>query len=199
MMKVLNLYAGIGGNRKLWGNKHEITAVENEYDIALVYEKLFPNDKIVIDDAHQYLLDHYKEFDFIWSSPPCPTHSRMRLSLTKSEPVYPDFKLYQEIIFLKHFFKGTWVVENVTPYYKSLIEPTAIIERHYIWSNKSIGNLNISRGYKGRVVNQDKETLAAEYGFSLPKTTKNQRKMLRNAVDPRIGLHVFNNAQGEKD
>ena len=27
-MKILNLYAGIGGNRKLWGDEHEITAVE---------------------------------------------------------------------------------------------------------------------------------------------------------------------------
>ncbi|MFA5299721.1 MAG: hypothetical protein WC389_16170 [Lutibacter sp.] len=29
-MKILNLYAGIGGNRKLWGNNLEITAVEWE-------------------------------------------------------------------------------------------------------------------------------------------------------------------------
>lgn len=28
-MKILNLYAGIGGNRKLWPDDHEITAVEN--------------------------------------------------------------------------------------------------------------------------------------------------------------------------
>ena len=27
-LKILNLYAGIGGNRKLWGNEHDITAVE---------------------------------------------------------------------------------------------------------------------------------------------------------------------------
>ena len=28
-MKILNLYSGIGGNRKLWGDEHEVTAVEN--------------------------------------------------------------------------------------------------------------------------------------------------------------------------
>lgn len=28
-MKILNLYAGIGGNRKLWGDDHEVTVVEN--------------------------------------------------------------------------------------------------------------------------------------------------------------------------
>jgi hypothetical protein len=31
-MKILNLYAGIGGNRKLWGDEHEIVAVENNKD-----------------------------------------------------------------------------------------------------------------------------------------------------------------------
>ena len=32
-MKVLNLYAGIGGNRKLWKDV-EVTAVENNKEIA---------------------------------------------------------------------------------------------------------------------------------------------------------------------
>lgn len=73
-MKILNLYAGVGGNRKLWGDEHEVTAVENEQYIADVYKELHPNDKVVVADAHQYLLDHYKEFDFIWASPPCPSH-----------------------------------------------------------------------------------------------------------------------------
>ena len=40
-MKILNLYAGIGGNRKLWGDEHQITAVENEQDIADVYKHFF--------------------------------------------------------------------------------------------------------------------------------------------------------------
>lgn len=35
-MKILNLYAGIGGNRKLWGDDHEITAVEIESKIASI-------------------------------------------------------------------------------------------------------------------------------------------------------------------
>ncbi|GAF94116.1 unnamed protein product, partial [marine sediment metagenome] len=80
-MKILNLYAGIGGNRKLWtpnGDEHEITAVEHDPKIAEIYQDFFPNDKVVVGDAHQYLLEHYKEFDFIWSSPPCPTHSDIR-------------------------------------------------------------------------------------------------------------------------
>jgi DNA (cytosine-5)-methyltransferase 1 len=75
-MKILNLYAGLGGNRKLWQN-HNIIAVEYTEKIAQVYKNNFPNDNVIIADAHQYLLDHHKEFDFIWSSPPCQSHSRM--------------------------------------------------------------------------------------------------------------------------
>ena len=43
-MRILNLYAGIGGNRKLWGDEHEITAVESEKYIADAYKQLYPND-----------------------------------------------------------------------------------------------------------------------------------------------------------
>ena len=70
-MKILNLYAGVGGNRKLWEDGHEITAVEHNSEIAEVYQDLYPSDKVVVADAHQYLLENYKDFDFIWSSPPC--------------------------------------------------------------------------------------------------------------------------------
>ena len=41
-MKILNLYAGIGGNRKLWGDEHEITAIENNTSIAYIYQDFFP-------------------------------------------------------------------------------------------------------------------------------------------------------------
>ena len=139
-MKILNLYAGIGGNRKLWGDNHEITAIELDPKIAEIYKKFFPNDKVIITDAHQYLLEHYKEFDFIWSSPPCPSHSRLRLCQKKK--IYPDMRLYEEIIFLKQFFKGRFVIGNVTPYYIPLINPSVKIGRHLFWSNFKISPLN---------------------------------------------------------
>lgn len=75
-MKVLNLYACLGGNRLLWKDC-EVTAVELDPELARLYQERFPDDKVIVTDAHQYLLDHYKEFDFIWSSPPCPTHSKV--------------------------------------------------------------------------------------------------------------------------
>lgn len=72
-MKILNLYAGIGGNRQFWGNEHKITAVELIPEIAEVYQRRFPND-IIIGDATKFLEKNYKEFDFIWASPPCQSH-----------------------------------------------------------------------------------------------------------------------------
>ena len=97
-MKILDLYAGKGGNRKKWGDNHQITAVELDPKVAALYKKLYPNDEVIVADAHQYLLDHYTEYDFIWSSPPCQTHSRANYFInyiTKSR--YPDMKLWQEV------------------------------------------------------------------------------------------------------
>ena len=64
-MKVLNLYAGIGGNRKLWTDC-EVTAVEYDSKIAAVYKKNFPNDIVIVADAHKYLVENIDNFDFIF-------------------------------------------------------------------------------------------------------------------------------------
>ena len=177
-MKVLNLYAGIGGNRKLWEDV-EVTAVELDPDIAKIYQDYFPNDKVIVTDAHQYLLDHMDEFDFIWSSPPCPTHSRARYWGWHSEvPVYPDMSLYQLIIFMQYHVKGKWVVENVIPYYEPLIKPGSKIGRHYFWSNFTIGNFEHK--------SSDIRALSG---------TSKKDKLERNKTDPEIGLYILNCAR----
>ena len=106
MIKVLNLYAGIGGNRKLWKDV-DVTAVEINPEIAKIYQDFFPMDNVIITDAHKYLLEHYKEFDFIWSSPPCPTHSRFNfLNNERIEqgitPKFPLFLLFLLVSFLHY-------------------------------------------------------------------------------------------------
>jgi DNA (cytosine-5)-methyltransferase 1 len=199
-VKVLNLYAGIGGNRKLWPKECEVTAVENNKEIAGVYQDFFPEDKVVIADAHQYLLEHYKEFDFIWSSPPCPTHSVTNRFLNpQGLKRYPDMALYQEIIFLTKFCYSKWVVENVKPYYEPLIRGVEC-ERHYFWANFpitprpherliSIVNARVSTR---RDSDKHLESLEEYHGFDLSTyPNKNKRKMLRNCVRPELGLHVF--------
>lgn len=205
-MKILNLYAGIGGNRKLWGDEHEIVAVESEQYIADAYKKLYPNDTIIVADAHQYLLDHHKEFDFIWSSPPCPTHSVTNNFLYAQGTVrYPDMGLYQEIILLKHRFKGKWVVENVKSYYSPLINPTTTIDRHYYWSNFDIPPMHIERTFNVTNVRASSRVSSEEHGKTLEDYhgipnpgVKNWRKLLRNAVHPSMGLHILNASQSEQ-
>lgn len=200
-MKILNLYAGIGGNRKFWGEEHEVTAVENVPKIAAVYKKFFPKDEVVIGDAKEYLLKHFKEFDFIWASPPCPTHSRMRtlwkgegkLNNKTSGSSYklPDMSLYSLIIFLKHFYLGDWVVENVISYYDPLIKPYKI-DNHYFWSNKPL--LPIKRTPRD-ILSQDIEEKARALGFDLDGIEGNQRflrTLVNNCVKPEVGLHIFN-------
>ena len=192
-MKILNLYAGIGGNRKLWGG-YDITAVENDPEIAAVYADLFPEDTVIVGDAHEYLVEHYKEFDFIWSSPPCPTHSKLRYMHDKK--IYPDMSMYQEIILLQNFAKGKWVVENVEPYYTPLIPPTANLHRHLFWSNFSIDKFIYTEKLQTAKAAKERELLQSKFGYDLDKYKGiDKRKVLRNAVVPELGLHVFNSSQ----
>ena len=194
-MKVLNLYAGIGGNRKLWEDV-EVTAVEWDEETAKVYSDYFPDDTMIVGDAHQYLLDHFDEFDFIWSSPPCPSHSRVRMMASKHgdyKPIFPDMTLWQQIIFLNGFCDAKYCVENVIPYYEPLIQPTKKLHRHFYWTNFRIADYNEHE--KNRIHNsiQDKDDL---YGFSVADSNiKNKRKALRNMVDPALGLHILNAAR----
>jgi len=198
-MKILNLYAGIGGNRKLWGDEHEITAVENVPEIAKIYQDFFPKDKVIVADAHQYLLDHYDEFDFIWSSPPCPSHSRINFS-TRRKLDFPDMKLYEEVIFLKHWFKGKWVVENVISYYDPLIKPQKT-QKHYFWSNFDITRFN---GERIKVRNDVGETCDVKMkakGMLVKKWYNykgDKRTLLNNAIEGELGLHIFNCAFNNK-
>ena len=194
-MKVLNLYAGIGGNRKLWKDC-EVTAVEWDKETAKVYQDYFPDDNVIVGDAHKYLIDHFSEFDFIWSSPPCPTHSILNTvnNGLGRKLKYPDMSLYQEIIFLNNWFKGKYCVENVKPYYTPLIPPSKILHRHFYWTNFKLSNFE---GYdKNRKHNDIKET-SNVYGFEISKTNiSDKTKALRNMVDPALGLHIFNAAKG---
>ena len=200
-MKVLNLYACLGGNRLLWDDC-EVTAVELDPELARLYQERFPNDKVIVADAHQYLLDHYKEFDFIWSSPPCPTHSRARFwafGANGTDQVYPDMKLYQEVLFLQHHIKEPkkWVVENVIPYYEPLI-PSYKIGRHLYWSNfklnqpKELRKAQISQG-RNEVNNLCE---CHNYDFRQYKGEQRLNKIARNLVDYEVGKHIFDIARG---
>ena len=203
-MKVLNLYAGIGGNRKLWTDV-EVTAVEMNPQIAEVYQDYFPEDKIIIGDAHQYLLEHFKEFDFIWSSPPCPSHSRARYwGYKETKPIYPDMMLYEEIILLQHYYSGKWCIENTKPYYKPLI-PAQEIGRHLFWTNFQIGTIKANdndihaRTNKQMEVSMDYNLDKYNIETDKYKGARAKLELLRNCVHPETGLHILNRARNIQD
>lgn len=194
--KVLNLYAGLGGNRKLWTDC-DVTAVELNPRIAAVYQRLHPNDTVIIGDAHRYLLDNHHEFDLVWSSPPCPTHSRMMKATRHDLRKYPDMALYQEIIFLQHFFKGDWVVENVKPYYEPLIQGK-LMGRHMFWSNFDFDHFDVARpkNFINKANLAGKQALMDWLGIHYEENiyygnNHCPAQILRNCVHPLVGEHIF--------
>jgi DNA (cytosine-5)-methyltransferase 1 len=211
-LKILNLYSGIGGNRRLWSGDISVTAIELVPEIAKIYKDLFPDDEVIVADAHQYLLEHYRDYDFIWSSPPCPTHSGVNFFLNAQGVIrYPDMSLWQEIIFLQHFFKGKYVVENVESYYEPFLKlRPQNIDRHFFWANFSImewkdkikQNSQISICNARDTTRRDSDStikkLQSYHGISLDShMIANKRKLLANCVNPRLGLHIFRCAFNE--
>ena len=203
-MKILNLYACLGGNRYKWDEVTdiEVTAVEWDEELARLYQERFPNDKVIVADAHQYLLDHYKEYDFIWSSPPCPSHSKVRMTqkTTKSfKPLYPDMKLYEEIIFLDNHFEGNYVVENVIPYYELLI-PAKKRGRHLYWTNFNLPTSVNERKLDGILCEMKDEVnnLCKFHNYDFYKYKGKQRrdKIARNLVDYEVGKTILETAIG---
>jgi DNA (cytosine-5)-methyltransferase 1 len=200
-MRVLNLYACLGGNRLLWDNC-EVTAVELDQELARMYQERFPNDKVIVADAHQYLLDHFKEFDFIWTSPPCPSHSRARYWNssnydTTTEAIYPDMKLYEEILFLQHYYKtGKYVVENVIPFYEPLI-PAKKRGRHLYWTNFNLPlDLGDRRIQIGAGIDElNRLCLFHKIDLTSYKGEQSLLKIGRNLVDYEAGLTIYNTAK----
>ncbi len=216
--KILNIYACLGGNRYKWdevardaGIEIEVTAVEWDEHLCELYQERFPNDIVINADAHQYLLDHYKEFDFIWSSPPCPSHSRINTSYKNQQHMeirYPDMKLYEEIILLKQFFDGKYCIENVIPYYDLLI-PGKKRGRHIYWTNFALPSILSNR--KTVVCASMNEGLRKKYGggsdvkrlsrfhnYDFTKYNGKQRKdkIARNLVDYEAGKTILETVLG---
>jgi DNA (cytosine-5)-methyltransferase 1 len=204
LIKVLYLYACLGGNRYKWDEvaEIEVTAVELDEELAKLYKERFPNDKVIVADAHQYLLEHYMDFDFIWSSPPCPSHSTARFANssnynTNTIPIYPDLKLYEEIIFLQHYFKnGKFVVENVIPFYEPLI-PGKKRGRHIYWTNFNIP-IEFGRQSPNMEAKGDMPRWCKFHEYDFYKYQGNQRtqKIARNLVDFEAGKTIFECAIG---
>lgn len=204
-VRVLNLYACLGGNRYKWDEvaNIEVTAVEWDEELAKLYQERFPNDKVIVADAHEYLLKNYMNFDFIWTSPPCPSHSRVRFSQKNREncdAVYPDFKLYEEVVLLDNYFEGKYVVENVIPFYEPLINAKKR-GRHLYWTNFNLPNDIGERSEGNGIISKAKNEVDVlckfhDYDFYKYKGEQRRDKIARNLVDYEAGKTIFSIAMG---
>ena len=210
--RILNLYSCLGGNRYKYnevcekaGYECDVTAVEIDSEIANVYKDRFPKDKVIIGDAHKTLLDlaengELEKFQFVWSSPPCPSHSTVRVSQKNTDafkPIYPDLQLYEEIIFLQNFYNGKFVVENVTPYYEPLI-PGNKRGRHIYWSNFLLPNNLRERKLDGILCRMKNEHQKLEifHDIKVKGNLGGYRDILRNLVDYEAGRTILETALG---
>ena len=162
---------------------------------------------MIVADAHQYLLDHYKEFDFIWSSPPCPTHSRLNFSFKGKRQKegesfklkYPEMALYQQIIFLDNFFNGKYVVENVIPYYTPLISAKKR-GRHLYWTNFNLPNtLSGVKNPDFTRLNKNHTKVMSEYhdyDFTKYNGKQPRKKIANNLVYYEDGKTIFQTVLG---
>jgi DNA (cytosine-5)-methyltransferase 1 len=109
-------------------------------------------------------------------------------------------RLYQEIIFLQHYFKGKWVVENVISYYEPLIKPVKL-QRHYFWANFTIPEIELEADHiRGRNIPECEQELGFDLSsFKSPSKRGPGRrrdvekdKLLKNCVHPVLGQHILN-------
>lgn len=106
----------------------------------------------------------------------------------KVDAVYPDMTLYQEIILLNYYYAGKWVVENTIPYYEPLIKGT-VSGGHIWWANFNIPSIEHgNRNHRGGTVDSLQERKLTNL---TPFNIKDKRKLLRNAVEPDVGLKIL--------
>jgi len=208
MKEILNAWAGIGGNTHNWNrDKYNITHIEINQEIAEANAQLHPNDTVIQTDAKQFLVENYQDFDYIWASPPCPSHSSIAKAGAKNgqyNAKIPDMNLYGVIIFLDEYFESDWTVENVQPYYdrldkqerekqeakQTVIPPAKKTSRHLFWSSHEIPETSVPRSGFNKKNNQE---IMDWLGIQVEKSfdTVEKRKVLRNCVHPGIGEAIL--------
>jgi DNA (cytosine-5)-methyltransferase 1 len=105
-------------------------------------------------------------------------------------------QLYQEILFLQHYYNGKYCVENVIPYYEPLI-PAQKRGRHLYWTNfnlpQSIGERQFQMGGIGEV---KRLCEFHKYDFHQYKGEQRIDKIARNLVDYEAGKTILDTAIG---
>lgn len=214
-MKILNLFAGLGGNRKTWSD-HEITALEINPGICKIYSELYPNDTIITQDYEEYLRNKNNDLDFdlIWGSPPCQTHSHMQVFTRHNKKRQPIPKMDQVqglALWLKRNTDCKFVIENVIPSYGIVsLEDKGIyhvvLDRHIFYSNFIIKKKKFrsrSSEVHGKIsglMRMDAVQLSIYHDLpleiiekvkGLQETGHDHLKVLRNLCDYQIGDYIL--------
>ena len=148
-LKILDLFCGLGGVARGFqtflienGIDFEYYAIDVDDRILKAHKVLNPRSIVIKRDAYSFSDEELCNYDFIWASPPCETHSIVGTWRRKIS-VDPDMRLYELIDRLYDLGKP-FVVENVKPYYKPPIRPTSRANRHVLWSNLEIPPIKVN-------------------------------------------------------
>lgn len=142
-MRILDLYGGVGGTgigihevcQEEFGLEYDYMIVENDEEVIKYHALNCPRSHIYKEDAINWL-DKLENFDFIWVSPPCKSHSMAMLFWSNTEKFRQiDKDLFKWIRKTRELKLPAIVVENVVPYYGFKYKPTCMIGRHVFWAN----------------------------------------------------------------
>jgi len=136
----------------------------------------------------------------------------MSMQNENTDPVYPDMKLYEEILLLQGYFDGKWIVENVQSWYDPLITPQKI-GRHFYWANFEIPEPKqketgpeIGQEMIGTVSEKTMKQKVKEFGLSekefeyIPNPSDYPKnKIIRNMVHPDDGEQILKAAFEQKN
>ena len=112
--------------------------------------------------------------------------------------MFPDMKLFEEILFLQYNFKGKYVVENVIPFYEPLIAAKKR-GRHLYWTNFNLpGNIGERKIFSNMIETGNIKQLSEfhDYDFTKYKGEQRLNKIARNLVDYEVGKTILETVFG---
>jgi len=197
-VRVLDLYAGLGGTdkgiRKVAAEKNiklDYYAIEIDPAVCQAHKKNHLESNVICADVKDWL-DKVTDFDFVWASPPCQTHSINNYSNKaigyKTKPV--DWSLWHVIDILQRAETIPFVVENVKIWYNEPFKHNFKLDRHYFWTNLQLVPFDYHKKPAKEWCHISVKDWQ-EYHQLEPATTGDKRQQLRNCVHWSIAAGIF--------
>jgi len=165
----------------------EYVAVDNDRKVLQVHSLLNPHSKTVLEDAWLISDDRLLQYDFVWASPPCESHSV--LCWKRKDKPKPDMRLWWLIRRLRKL-KVPFIVENVRPYYGTILKPTAKAGRHLLWSNLSLKSVQLNSNVTFYDIHNRRDALVEYHGLPGWVARVATRDMLRDMMHPQLSYKL---------